>query len=245
MEDCSQSHGARVNGKPVGSFGDIAAYSVMFGKHHCTGGQGGMVFTKSEDLYWKVRRAADRGKPFNQPGRTNGIAALNMNLDELSCAIGIEQLKKLPEIVKKRQIFAEKLRPELEKLNAVSIPELIPGAEHSYWWWRLKVNIDKISCSKEEYCEALLAEGVLLTPDYSAALPHTFDWFKNRSVFGSSQLPWSSSEYKGDKSRTFPTPNAKNTMKNHFNLKIHESWGDKEADAIINAFRKVDQYYSS
>ncbi len=65
VEDCAQSHGARLDGRPLGSFGKVAAFSTMFGKHHCTGGQGGLVFTRDAALYAAVRRAADRGKPFD------------------------------------------------------------------------------------------------------------------------------------------------------------------------------------
>jgi putative intracellular protease/amidase len=38
VEDCAQSHGARYKGRLVGTIGHIAAFSTMFGKHHCTGG---------------------------------------------------------------------------------------------------------------------------------------------------------------------------------------------------------------
>ena len=51
VEDCSQSHAARVNGKYVGTFGDVSAFSIMFGKHFCSGGQGGMVFTKDPGTF--------------------------------------------------------------------------------------------------------------------------------------------------------------------------------------------------
>ena len=46
IEDCSQSHGARVKGRPIGNFGDIAAFSTMYRKAHMTGGAGGVVFTQ-------------------------------------------------------------------------------------------------------------------------------------------------------------------------------------------------------
>ncbi|MBN1581398.1 MAG: DegT/DnrJ/EryC1/StrS family aminotransferase, partial [Anaerolineae bacterium] len=67
IEDCSQSHGATVNGKLVGTFGDMGVFSTMFGKHHSSGGQGGLVFTRDETLYQAIRRASDRGKPFFLP----------------------------------------------------------------------------------------------------------------------------------------------------------------------------------
>lgn len=247
IEDCAQAHGARLLGKPVGSFGDIAAFSTMFGKHHCTGGQGGVVFTKNEKLHWNARRAADRGKPFNLPqGSTNCVATLNFNLDELSAAIGSAQLAKLPRIVKKRQKFAEILAAKgFNDLKSVSIPKLAPGAESAYWWWRIKFNARAMKCSKMDFCRALMAEGVLLNPDYSAALPFTFDWFKKRNVFGTGNLPWSSPSYKGNPDRQFKCPNALEAVASHFNLTINESWGAREANLIIKAFRKVEAAYSS
>jgi perosamine synthetase len=244
VEDCSQSHGAKLNGKLLGTFGDIAAFSTMFGKHHCTGGQGGIVYTKREDLYWKIRRASDRGKPFGLPaGSTNVIASLNLNLNDLSAVIGREQLKKLSGIVEDRCQFVEKLKEGFKDLKTLIIPGLIPGAEPSYWWWRLEVNTDMISCDKETYCRALIEEGISLNPSYRAAIPHNMDWFKNRSVFGTSGYPWAAPEYKGDRNRQFSCPNAMLATERQFNLTVYESWGDEEAEDIITAFKKVENAF--
>ncbi len=244
VEDCSQSHGAVVNGRKTGAFGDIGAFSTMFGKHHCTGGQGGLVFTRDENLYRRIRWAADRGKPFDLPkGSTNCMASLNFNMDELGAAIGRVQLAKLPRIIRRRREFAEKLRPSLSNLRSIRIPHLISGAEHVYWWWRLEVREDKITCSKDEYCAALAAEGVLLNPEYSAALQQRMQWFVERNVFGTGNLPWSSPSYKGDAERSFPCPNAAAAIGCQFNLTILESWGEKEAAVMGAAFAKVDAAY--
>ncbi len=241
IEDCSQSHGATLHGGKVGSFGDLAAFSTMSGKHHCTGGQGGLVFTRDKALYEQIRRVADRGKPFDRPvGATNDIAGLNCNLDELSCAIGRAQLAKLPGIIKRRQAVADALRPALAELPSIRIPAVMAGGEHVYWWWRLEVTIDHITCSKREYCAALAAEGVPLNPEYSAAMPQRMEWFVNRHVFGSSKLPWSSPAYKGDPDRHFPCPNASTAIATQFNLEIRESWGAPEVQRLIEAFSKVD-----
>ncbi len=240
IEDCAQSHGAAINGKKVGTFGTYGAFSLMFGKHFCTGGQGGAVLSRTEDLYWRERRAADRGKPFNMPGHTNTIPAINCNLDELGAVIGRVQLKKLPSIIARKQKFVQMLKDRgIGELAGIEIPELRPGAEHVYWWWRLRVNTGKLTVSKADYCAALMAEGVQMNPDYSAALPFTFEWFQERWT----KFPWNNPEYKGDARTEFTCPNAKAAMTNHFNLVISESWGEKEADAIIAAFKKVDEAY--
>jgi dTDP-4-amino-4,6-dideoxygalactose transaminase len=158
IEDCSQAHAATIDGRYVGSFGDIAAFSTMFGKHHSTGGQGGIVFTREEALYQAIRRASDRGKPFFLPsGSTNAIASLNQNLNELSAAIGREQLKKLPHIVSRRRAIVSELAAGIAGLSTVSIPAPIAGAQPSYWFLRMRFHADKVACDKEAFCQAFSA----------------------------------------------------------------------------------------
>ncbi len=241
VEDCSQSHAAKINGQYVGTFGDVSAFSIMFGKHFCCGGQGGMVFTKNEDLYWSIRRAADRGKPFGiDDSNGNVSSSLNCNMDELHAAIGREQLKKLSDIVARRQKVVQLLKDNgLADLQSITIPEITQGNEHSYWWWRLKVNIEKLTCSKEEFCAAVMAEGVLMNPSYRGALPTICDWFQNRA----DKHPWNNPLYKGDANMEFPIPNAMAVMDNYFNLVIWESWGEKEAKEIVGAFKKIENAY--
>ncbi|MBP1988625.1 DegT/DnrJ/EryC1/StrS family aminotransferase [Paenibacillus eucommiae] len=243
VEDCAQAHGASINGKLVGSFGDIAAFSTMFGKHHCTGGQGGVVFTRQEALYWRARQASDRGKPFGLPeGSTNAIASLNFNLNDLAAAIGREQLKKLPIIVQKRRALAAKLSERLSGLQSIIIPPQIEGAESSYWWWRLEVNTEQISCDKDTYCRALSAEGLPINPSYRA-MPHLMDWFQQQNVFGTSGYPWKAPAYKGNADREFQCPNAMAATSVQFNLYITESWGEQEIADTLAAFEKVDLAY--
>lgn len=244
VEDCAQSHYAKLNGKLVGTFGDIGAFSTMFGKHFCTGGQGGVVFTKNEDLYYKIRQAADRGKPFGLPaGSTNCVASLNFNLNDLAATIGSVQLKKLPSIVEARRKVVAQLKEGFKDLQSIIIPEQLPNAEPSYWWWRLKVNVEKLSCDKASYCKALMAEGIPINPRYDGALPFTMDWFKNQRAFGSSNYPWSASEYKGNSNRKFDCPNTFKSIDTQFNLIVFESWGQEEVDDIIAAFKKLENAY--
>lgn len=244
IEDCSQSHGARLRGRPVGTFGDIAVFSTMFGKHHCTGGQGGLVYTRNESLYHALRRAADRGKPFFLPeGTTNVMASLNFNLSELGATLGRVQLKKLPGFVQRRREIVAQLSEGLQELACASIPEPLPGAEPSYWFLRMRFHPKACRVDKLTYCQALSAEGLPVTPDYRAALPHTMKWFTERRVFGHSGYPWSSPDYRGDPTRQFPCPNAMETIATHFNVSIHEGWGERELQDALAIFHKVDRVY--
>lgn len=241
VEDCAQSHMATINGRMVGTFGDAAAFSTMFGKHFCTGGQGGVVYTRSEETYKWARRCSDRGKPFGlPPGSTNCVATLNYNLNDLAAVIGSVQLKKLPGIVRRRRRVVQWIRQGVRGLKAVSFPETIKGANPSYWFLRLRFNPAGVSCEKETYCKALAAEGMAVASSYNH-MPHTHEWFIKKRAFGTSHLPWSSPLYKGDPDRQFPCPNAVAAIRDHFNLSIFESWGKQEADDIIKIFRKVEE----
>jgi dTDP-4-amino-4,6-dideoxygalactose transaminase len=244
IEDCSQSHGAKLNGKSIGSYGDLAVFSTMFGKHHNTGGQGGIVFTKEEKMYQMVRRASDRGKPFFLPeGSKNAFASLNLNLNEISAAIGREQLRKLPASIKRRQNVVKQLMQGINHLQCVTVPEPIPQAEPSYWFLRMRYHGEGLTCDKATFCEALVAEGLPLGMDYRNAMPHLMEWYVRRRVFGTSGYPWSSPDYKGDRERTFPCPNAHAAMDNHFNLDIHEGWGEQEIKDAVAIFTKVASAY--
>ena len=242
IEDCSQAHGSTLHGRPVGTFGDIAVFSTMSGKHHSTGGQGGLVYTRIESLYEAVRRASDRGKPFFlPPGSSNVVASLNFNLSDLAAAIGRVQLRKLPGIVARRQAIVARLAEGIAGLPTVSLPPPIPGAMPSYWFLRMRsADPGKATCDRDTFCQALIAEGLPITPRYGGALPHTQDWFTKRRVFGSSGYPWACPEYKGDRDRRFPCPNAQASIDVHFNLHLHENWSEADVDRAVAIFRKVD-----
>jgi dTDP-4-amino-4,6-dideoxygalactose transaminase len=243
IEDCAQAHGTRIDGRLAGTFGKLAAFSTMGGKHHCTGGQGGVVFTSDEALYWRSRRASDRGKPFGlQSGATNDSASHNLNLNDFAAAIGRVQLTKLPGIVARRRSVVAALSRRLANLRSIDIPDQIPGAEASYWFWRLGVSTEALACDKETYCAALQAEGLLLRARYDF-MPHTFDWFTQRRVFGTSGYPWTAPEYHGDRDRAFPCPNAVAADARHLLLTVLESWGPSEIDDMATAFEKVDRAY--
>jgi dTDP-4-amino-4,6-dideoxygalactose transaminase len=244
IEDCAQAHGATIGGQMVGTFGDIAAFSTMSGKHHCTGSQGGVVFTKHEALYHEMRRNSDRGKPFFLPvGSSNPVASLNLNLNDMAAAVGRVQLRKLHDIIARRQIIVSKLDEGLDDLPTGSLPPLIAGAEAVYWFLRLRFHAERATCSKEEYAQALVAEGLPVNASYRAALPHTQSWFVERRVFGTPGYPWSSPDYHGDATRTFACPNAHAVMETHFNLHFHENWSEEDVSDAIAIFQRVDAHF--
>ena len=243
IEDCAQAHGAKYKGRLVGTIGHIACFSTMFGKHHCTGGQGGVVYTADEALYWRAKRFADRGKPFNLEGENdNVVAGLNCNLNDLSAAIGSVQLKKLPGIIERRRGVGEAIKERLAGPGPVSVGWQVPETECVYWFLRMRLDVDAVRVDKAKFCEALAAEGLPVTPSYRA-IPCERPWFKNKAVFGASGFPWTCSDYTGPRNPEFKIDNAVGVTDTHFNIAVHERYGRREIDDIVAAIEKVGAAY--
>lgn len=241
VEDCAQAHCAKMNGKFLGCFGDVAAFSTMFGKHHCTGGQGGIVFTRNEKLYQRARWNSDRGKPFGvENPQGNVVAALNCNLNDLAACIGRVQLKKLPEIVRRRRETAAGLLAAIKDLAVVSMPSPLPGAEPSYWFLRLEFHPEAATCDKDTFVQALAAEGLPVNAHYAANTPHRFPWFREHRGIGNSGYPWAAPEYKGNANAVFECPNVKAVDQCQFTIHFTEAWGEQEVIDAAAILHKVE-----
>lgn len=244
IEDCAQSHGALYRGQKVGTFGDIAAFSTMSGKHHATSGQGGVVYTQNESLYWQARRAADRGKPFNLPaGSTNSLASLNFNIDELSCAIGCAQLEKLPQIIAKRRKVMHALADATADLKTLKINiNPVAEAEPSFWFTFIQLDLSKLSCDYVHFVEGLKAEGIPALGSYFNT-PEAWDWYRHRHAISEDGWPWTDPRYTGDPNAEYPVPNLRKTDACHLRLRMHEGWGEREIEDTATALRKLETAY--
>ncbi len=242
VEDCAQSHGATHRGRKVGTIGDVAAFSTMSGKHHATGAQGGVVFSRDEEAFWRARRFADRGKPFNTDSPTNVAAGLNLNLNDLSAAIGLVQLDKLPEIVARRQAVAAEIAAGLRGVEGVDLGWQVPETESAVWFMRIHVDPAAFRVDMRTFVSAVAAEGLPVGWPY-APITSTMKWFEERRVFGTPGLPWTAAEYHGDRHAQFPCPVATKARNEHFNLFVHEGCGSAEAEDVVAALRKVADAY--
>lgn len=240
VEDCAQSHGALYKGRPVGTLGRVGAFSTMSGKHHATGPQGGVVFTRDEELYWRCKRFADRGKPLNSDAGSNVRAGLNLNGNDLSAAIGRVQLERLPDIIAGRRRFAAQVHERMAGLRAVSPGRELEDTEGVYWFMRFCVDAEQLTIDKDAFARAVAAEGIPVSPSYRH-IPSEAKWFRERCVFPPSDYPWGLPAYRGDREATFPCPQAVTATATHFTLSIHENLGEAEADDVAAALAKVER----
>jgi dTDP-4-amino-4,6-dideoxygalactose transaminase len=241
VEDCAQAHGAIYKGRMVGTMGTIAAFSTMFGKHHSTGAQGGVVFTRDTMLFARTRQITDRGKPYGVVSPSgNEVASLNFNQDELSMAIGRVQLEKLPAALVARRAFVAAVEQHMNGVQSVAVVGPPPESVGSYWFLLLKLDLSKLQCTNQEFAEALSAEGIDDVAGGYSFYPTDHPWYRNAIVYGESRLPWSLVQ---ESPRIFALQNARAADRMMVRVHIHEQLGQKEAADLVAAIRKVAHYY--
>lgn len=131
IEDCAQAHGARVDGRSVGSFGHVNSWSFCQDKIMTTGGEGGMVTLNDDALWNDVWSFKDHGKSydtvFNQP-HPPGFRWLhesigtNWRMTEMQAVIGRRQLAKLADWTEKRTSNARLLTEAFADESALRVP---------------------------------------------------------------------------------------------------------------------------
>ncbi len=113
IEDCAQAFGAAINGKPVGTFGDIGCFSFYPSKNLGACGDGGAVITSKPELAEKIRMLRNHGSRGSYIHETIG---LNSRLDELQAAVLNIKLKKIKRYNEDRRTRASFYRERLEEI---------------------------------------------------------------------------------------------------------------------------------
>lgn len=140
VEDCAQAHGARYKGKPVGSLGQVAAWSFCQDKIMSTAGEGGMVTTKDRQLWSKMWSYKDHGKSWEavyERSHPPGFRWLhesfgtNWRMTEMQAAVGRIQLRRMPEWTQVRSSYAKKIWERGHQVLGLRVPELPGWAEHA------------------------------------------------------------------------------------------------------------------
>jgi dTDP-4-amino-4,6-dideoxygalactose transaminase len=139
IEDCAHSPGAcyygssergsKNRGRSLGTFGDISAFS-FFGNKNIAVGEGGMVVTRNQELFDKLKGLRSHGMSVLSFDRFKGRAVsydveapgLNYRIHEISSALGLVQLQKLEEANNKRKKIVEYYYEKLDNVSSVSIP---------------------------------------------------------------------------------------------------------------------------
>ena len=142
IEDCAQAHGATYRGKPVGTFGDVAAFSFCQDKIITTGGEGGLLATNDAALWARAWAFKDHGKSFeavyhreHPPGFRwlHESFGTNWRMLEMQAAIGRVALSKLPGWSERRRRHAALLAEGFAQIDGLRVTVPPAHVEHAYY----------------------------------------------------------------------------------------------------------------
>ena len=128
IEDAAQAHLASVEGSPVGTFGDAAAFS-FYPTKNMTSGEGGMIVFKDKEAARLARLYRNQGM---EKRYQNEIVGFNLRMTDIHAAIGRTQLKHLLKWSKKRQDNAMTLSSQLQNVVTPIIPNGFSHVFHQY-----------------------------------------------------------------------------------------------------------------
>jgi dTDP-4-amino-4,6-dideoxygalactose transaminase len=105
IEDCAHAHGASWNGRKPGSYGDAGVFSLYATKTISTG-EGGVLVSTRPEVVEHARAFRNYGKP------DYNVQGLNFRMSEITAALGLVQIERMPEIVSwKNAVAREQLDP--------------------------------------------------------------------------------------------------------------------------------------
>ena len=133
VEDACQAIGGAYKGKPLGSVGDLGCFSFDFVKT-ITCGEGGAVVTNNKDYYLNADHYSDHGHDHignDRGAETHPFLGYNFRISELHAAVGLAQVKRLPEFLEIQRKYLKIFQDTLSQIPEVTLRAVPEGGEES------------------------------------------------------------------------------------------------------------------
>lgn len=221
--DAAQAHLATYRGKGIGAFGHASTYSFYPTKNMTTG-EGGMVTTNHDDLREKFALTRSHGEIAKY---THDRIGFNYRMTDVEAAIGLSQLERLPDATDKRRANAKKLDKAIAGIEGLTPPKQTEGAESAYHLYAVRIdmdafNVDDESTFRDEFCQAVNAEGVGTAVHYPRSLTR-------QPVFEKMNAPHQ--------------PVADRLAKTLFCIPVHQNLTGEQVAQVVEALDKVAAAY--
>lgn len=202
IEDACHAPLSELNGKKLGTIGDVGCFSFFSNKNISTG-EGGMLVTNNKDYYDEVKLLRSHGMTSLSYDRAKGHSTsydvvelgYNYRMDDIRAAIGIVQLNKLKDDLIKRQQVRNWYIEELSKIEDIIIP--FKDYKEFSSNYIFPIVLKNSTAEKRDYIRNKLAEAGIQTSVHYPAV-HRFSIYKDYSAF----LP--KTEYVADNLITLP-----------------------------------------
>lgn len=205
LEDCSHAHGGKYRGKPLGSFGDAAVFSLQ-GQKIITGGEGGILVTNNKKINEKSILLGHYNKRCKVEIDKNSelfkyaVTGKGMKLRAHPIAIRIanEYFKDIDKIHAKKEEYASLITEKLEGIKGLEVLKEEIECENSWYAIILKYDQNEmLGVSRERFVEALHKEGAIEVDIPNSTCPiNNLELFKNpRELFKDSNFKYKNGEF--------------------------------------------------
>ncbi|MBL4809624.1 MAG: DegT/DnrJ/EryC1/StrS family aminotransferase [Phycisphaerales bacterium] len=214
--DSAQAHLAEYNGNGIGAYGDACTYSFYATKNLGTG-EGGMLTVNDEKLATKISHLRSHGETGKYLHESIGF---NYRMNDITGAIGLSKLQTLKADTDRRRAVANIYANRIDTITGVHRP--IPTANSNPAWhlYTCRVDLETLTCTRDEFCAALNKEGVPTAVHYPKPLT-------DQPVFA-------------EIAKNSDTPKiAEKLATVVFCIPIHQNLTDNQAHGICDALTKV------
>ncbi len=161
VEDCAQAPLGKYKGQYVGTIGHIGVFSFNYHKHIHTG-EGGIITTNNDNLADRCQMIRNHAENVTAPREIKDLTNLigyNFRMTEIECAIGIEQIKKLPQLIESRLENVDFFDEHLTRFSFLEVQKKqLQNSVHTYYLYPVKFNKEIAGIERNIFIDALKAE---------------------------------------------------------------------------------------
>jgi perosamine synthetase len=243
IEDCAQAWGARHRGRPIGTGGHIACFSLQNSKH-VTCGDGGVVASGDERFGPLLQRFGDKGMDRLGKGGLFESFATNYRMSEPQAAVAAAQLGRLEGIAAKRARLGDLLTEEIAGAPGVETHRVHPEDRCTYWFSMMRLRPGALRCDRAQFVKALAAEGVPASAGYIPVPLYGNPIFREHGFFAGrwpvKELGLTSMDY-----AKVSCPEAEAILETGVRVVIHEGMSEAYVRSVAAAVRKVAGHYAA
>ena len=238
LEDAAQALGAKSGGRPAGSMGAMARFSLQQGKHVTTG-EGGLVVTNDDALARRLFLFINKAWGYGDAKPDHFFLAPNYRMSELQGAVARAQFQKLPGLLDRRLHAACVLVGRLLKVDGITPPPIRSGDTCSYWRIPIRVEPGVIPGGVDALVAGLRELGIPAAPRYIQKPAFECEVIRDQRTFGASRWPFSLAQPSATDYRRELFPGAYDGLKHVVILPLNEGFTEEHADRIASAVERI------
>ncbi len=244
IEDCCQAWGSRTRGRPIGTVGDFACFSLQNSKH-ITCGDGGVVATNSETHGPMLQPFGDKGASRGARREGGGFRAFatNYRMSEPQAAVVAGQLTRLEGIAATRSRLGNLLTENIKDIPGIIPHEVHPEDRAVYWFYMFRIKPEAFGVNRDDFARTLRAEGAPAGGGYIGVPLYGEPVFREHAFFAGR---WPVKEF-GQTDMDFSKhscPEAEAILKSCVRITIHEGMTDEYILEVAKAIRKVADHFA-